>query len=195
MRRLPPPGPVPLSSLPPARLLSLLLVALLGLSGSALAGDEGPRQDPSRFLGSYGFAGGEPEARSLQGTIDALVARFNPLLRGIARRRLERSVRVPERIEIRTGDSGLRIDVVGAPDFPHEVRLESDSLVVRQSSFEGKRETRFRLSEDGRRLSMHVTTFSHLLPDLLDYELSFTRGLDAHEGQTAALVASPSPGS
>jgi hypothetical protein len=178
----------------PRLLLTLLMLSLLGISGAAWADGAGPRLDPTRFLGSYGFAGGEQEARSLKGTVDDLVERFNPLLRGLARRRLERSVRVPERIEIRAGDAGIRLEVVGAPDFPHDARYEHGALVLRQSSFEGKRETRFQLSDDGGRLTMHVTTHSHLLPDLLDYELTFRRTPDDLAASATAVSTGP-PGS
>lgn len=178
----------------PRLLLSLLLLSLLGLPNAAVAEGVGPRPDAARFLGSYGFAGGDREVRSLKETVDALVERFNLLLRGLARRRLERTVRAPERIEIRTGDAGIRLEVVGAPDFPHDARYERGALVLRQSSFEGRRETRFRLSDDGGRLTMHVTTRSHLLPDLLDYQLTFRRTPDDLAASATAVSTGP-PGS
>ena len=158
-------------------LLPLLLLSLVGLVGVPNAAADGPELHTAgaRFLGCYDFSGGESEVRSLRGTVDALVDRFNVLLRGVARRRLERSVRVPERIEIRPDEQGIRLDVIGAPGFPHQVEYESGDLVLRQSSFEGRRETRFRLSEDGRRLSMQVITRSQLLPAQLDYQLTFSR--------------------
>ncbi len=155
-------------------MLLLLFISLLVVStaGPARAGDA---VDGDRFLGTYGFSGGESEARSLRATVDALVDDFNPLLRGLARRRLKRTVRVPERIEIAMRDGAYRLTVVGAPDFPSDARYENGAMVLRQSSFEGTRETRFHLSDDGRRLLMRVATRSALLPDRLDYQLTFER--------------------
>jgi hypothetical protein len=115
----------------------------------------------------------------LRSTLDAMVDDFNPLLRGIARRRLERSLQVPERIEIENVADGILLKVVGSPDFPTDAHYESDQLVLRQSSFEGYRETRFLLSDDGSRLVMRVVTRSALLPNRLDYQLTFERHLRA----------------
>ena len=172
-------------------MLLLVSISLLGASTAAPAGaDDAPAAD--RFLGTYGFSGGESEARSLQSTVDALVDDFNPLLRGLARRRLRRTVRVPERIEIATRDGAYRLTVVGAPDFPSEARYENGALVLRQSNFEGTRETHFHLSEDGRRLLMRVATRSALLPDQLDYQLSFERETPYEPQVSAGPSSEPS---
>lgn len=190
---LSPPILLPALSLPtlrPALLLSLTLL-LLPAAGPARA-DEARAEvtgEAERFLGSYAFAGGVREAQSLQSTVDALVDDFNPLLRGLARRRLQRSVRVPDRIEIATSDGGLQLTVIGAPDFPNDPRYEHGALVLRQSNFEGTRETHFRLSPDGRRLVMRVATRSALLPDHLEYELTFERPGRILAGPAPALDA------
>lgn len=168
--------------------LLLPLLLLIAAPAPVRAGDA---PSPERFTGSYLHAGGPREVEALETLVDDVVADFNPLLRGIARRRLERSVQVPERIEIASQAGQLSLRVIGAPDFPHSPpHYEAGALVLRQSSFEGSRETSFRLSPDGRVLTMHVATRSALLPEDLDYELTFSRRPDAPPS-----VSAPGPGS
>lgn len=165
------------------RLCALLLLLLLG---PGLAPGAAGQDDPAlsdRYVGSFGFAGGQREVSSLQSTVQRLLDDFNPLLRPIARRRLAHTVRVPERIEISIHEAGLSLNVVGAPGFPGNPHFEGGALVLQERSFEGTRETRFLLSNDGGVLTMSVATRSRLLPDLLDYELTFARDLGTAESQ------------
>jgi hypothetical protein len=168
-------------------LLLLLSVSVLGVGlTEAARAEEARRSD--RFLGSYEFAGGDAEASVLRSTLEEMVDSFNFLLRGLVRRRLERSLRVPERIEIENVEDAILLTVVGSPDFPTDAAYESDELVLRQRSFEGTRETRFQLSEDGSLLIMHVLTRSALLPDALDYELTFERYSEALVGSGVPMA-------
>ena len=157
------------SPIPCCNVLRIVALALCISAGSAAA------DSAAHFAGSYRYAGDESETRMLQQTLENLVGGFNPILRGLARHRLNHSMQVPERVEIVTGSGDVSLRVVGAPDFPSDARYENGVLVLRQSSFEGSRETWFRLSEDGMVLLMRVTTRSALLPNLLDYELTFVR--------------------
>ena len=150
------------------RLASILLLALLA-STPARAGD---LQSAARFFGSYRYLAGAEDIRS---SIDDLVDRFNLLLRGLARRRLNASTRVPDAVTIGPGEEGVALEVAGALPVNQEARLEGEELVARQSNFEGSRETRLQLSEDGSLLIMRVTTRSPLLPDVLDYRVVFER--------------------
>jgi hypothetical protein len=167
-------------------LLPLLLVTA-GIAAPTAGADDPPLSD--RYVGSFGFAGGEREANTLQSTLQRLLDDFNPLLRPIARRRFKHTVRVPERIEIAVHEAGLSLDVVGAPGFPSTPHFEGGVLVLRERSFEGTRDTHFLLSDDGGILTMRVATTSRLLPDRLDYELTFARDLGTAESQPD----SPSP--
>lgn len=172
----------------PTTLLMLLLLPIV--STAPQAARAGGTPDPERFAGSYRHAGGEREVAALAILVDTLVDGFTPLLRGIARRRLERSVQVPERIEIVSEAGELSLRVIGAPDFPRSPNYEAGALVLRQASFEGSRETSFRLSSDGSTLTMRVATRSALLPEDLDYELTFER-----RPTTAPSVSAPAASS
>jgi hypothetical protein len=172
--------------MPRLPLLTMLsVVFLLPMTSVPARGDDAGA--PDRFLGSYEFAGGDDESLALRSTVKGLVDDFNPLLRGLARRRLERSVRVPERIEIAEIAQGIHLQVFGAPDFPTDAHYEDGVLVLRQSSFEGQRETRFALSHDGSQLIMHVVTHSALLPRKLDYALTFERRVEELAGPVTAV--------
>jgi len=167
---------------PPLPTLRLLLLF------SALASASGPpaTADSSvvavHFPGVYRYADGPVGEARLRATVDRMVDRFNPLLRGIARSRLERTVRVPVGVTIALEPAGLAVEVLGAPGFGGDVALEEGVLVQRQSNFEGTRTTRFVLSPDGRHLTMWVITRSALLPDDLSYSIHFEREADAIVG-------------
>lgn len=161
-------------------LLTLPLLLLLSLPAAPGRADGGG--PPEHFSGRYLFAGGIDEADRLRSTLDEMLRLFNPFLRGLARRRLHHTIRIPEGVEIGTAGAAISVEVRGAPGFGSDATFEDGALVQRLSNFEGKRTTRFALSEDGQRLTMRVLTQSALLPEDLRYELTFVRDPDAFVG-------------
>ena len=158
--------------------LLLTLLTLLGLSFLAApaysdAHSDARADDTVQLAGRYMYAGGADERHRLRSTVDELVSRFNPLIRGLARRRLRSTIRVPEGVVIasKSTEGVVAVEVLGVPGFGEDAAFENGTLVQHLSSFEGTRTTRFELSEDGLRLTLRVTTRSTLLPDTLDYKL------------------------
>ena len=158
-------------------LLPLLFLALSPAlaAPTARADDSFAVEKVRSWAGEYRHAGGAAEEAALAALIDHMALGFNVLLRPIARSRLEKTVVVPTRIEIELESTGLSVQVIGAPDLPDDPVLEDGAIVVRQSNFEGSRETTFRLDDDGRVLTMQVRTSSKLLRDELRYQLTFER--------------------
>lgn len=154
------------------KLLPPLLALLLLAPSPGLADDPDP---VAPWVGRYAYAGGAEEEQRLRTTIDTMASRFNLLLRGLARNRLERNVRAPDRVEIASTEDGIVVAIEGAPGFGDDAAIEDGALVQRQSNFEGTRTTRFELSEDGLRLTMRIHTVSALLPEDLRYEITLER--------------------
>jgi hypothetical protein len=167
-----------MTTIPRFLLPVITCIFAFALPGTALADEPPSATEPftaEHYVGQYHHSGGEAEAEALAELVDETAAGFNLLLRPIARGRLEKTVVVPERIEIVSTDGALSVKAVGSADLPDEPSLEDGAIVVQQSSLEGSRRTSFRLREDGTTLIMRVTTASGLLPDGIDYQLTFQR--------------------
>jgi hypothetical protein len=145
-----------------------------------------------RFVGNYHFAGGDRERAARDAAIDDVVEDMNFLVRGIARKRLKESNRIPERVSISRKDSKLTIrlddrtytapinggavDVVGITGAEMKLRHRVISGRIEQI-FEGKdggRMNQLELDGEGR-LTIHVRVFSDRLPKDLRYKLTYGR--------------------
>lgn len=174
--------------------LQFCLIALLAgaVSADGAAGQEAARAGAPSFVGSYLFA---PErSDDVEEAIDAGVADMNFLARPIARRRLRGTTRPYQTISIQRpegeivtlydGRAPIRAPDDGSPvswqrEDGEVLRLsvmEQDGALVQSFVAEdGSRENRYRLSDDGRTLTLTVTIRSGRLPAPIVYDLQYDR--------------------
>lgn len=170
------------------RPLALTLAGLLTLApfGAALANEA-----CGRFAGTWRHAGGPAEEAGMLKAIDAVAEDMGFFARGIAKKRLRKSNKIAQRVEIRcegeqitiafdgTGHTG-RLDgstgtTKGSSGQKLDLRyvLKGDRLV---QSFDGDGGgKRNELALDGDRLAMDVTIHSPRLPRDIRYRLTFAR--------------------
>lgn len=155
--------------------------------------DQGTIDQASAFVGDYSFIGGQKERDKLNAAIETSMDALSPFVRGIGRRRLQESNKIPKRISIQI--KGDNVEILfdgrghGTPLDGTPVRSESargDKIKIshrmrgnRLNEFidggKGARTNNFKLNRDRSRLTVDVTISSGHLPVPVDYRLTFKR--------------------
>lgn len=150
-----------------------------------------PENSPARpFVGTYKFAGGDPERVAVDKAIDAVVSDMSGLVRGIARGRLTDANQVAEELILLGGGNTFAVMV---DKRPYTGRLDGTPVKVKTvtgdmmdmrfevgpqlaqifTDEEKGRTNRFELRGD--QLIMHVRVHATALPRELLYDLTYTR--------------------
>jgi hypothetical protein len=145
------------------------------------------------FVGEFRFVGGQKERDGIDAAIELSLDSVNPVVRGLGRSRLQESNEVPDAIEIELDGEVLTIHQAGEA---HAVRVDGskaktkskhgDKIHVSHSISGGKltqrivgdggeRSNRYKLSGDGKRLTLSVEITSGHLPVPVSYSLSYER--------------------
>ena len=145
------------------------------------------------FDGEWVFVGGQREREGIDTAIAATLDALNPMIRGIAAKRLKESNPVPRRVTISVvgenatisfdGDGheakldGTPIKAVSTKGDKIKVshKLKGSKLIQFIDGDGGDRHNHFRLNADGTRLSAKVMITSDRLPVPVEYRLSFKR--------------------
>lgn len=161
--------------------------------GEATVVDAATLEQVGAFVGEYRFVGGQKERDGIDAAIERAVAEVNPVVRGLGRSRLQESNEVPASIEITLDGEVLTIHQAGeahaAPvdgkkvktkskhgDKVHIIHKLGGSKLSQQIIGDGgERTNRYKLSSDGKRLSLSVEITSGHLPVPVEYSLSFER--------------------
>jgi hypothetical protein len=150
-----------------------------------------PENSPARpFVGTYKFAGGDPERVAVDRAIDGVVSEMSGLVRGIARGRLADANRVAEELILLGGGNtfavlvdkraytgrldGTAVKVKTVTGDMMDMRFEVGPQLAQIFTDEEKgRTNRFELR--GEQLIMHVRVHASALPRDLLYDLTYTR--------------------
>jgi hypothetical protein len=142
------------------------------------------------LTGSYRHAGGAAEQAALEAAVDDVVSGMNVLARGIARKRLLESNRIPaavkvsgsaEQLTIAFDDreytaavGGAAVDVVGVTGDPLRMTLRVRKRALIQK-FVGDKGNRTNTMTGGQGLRIAVLVTSDSLPKALAYTLTYSR--------------------
>jgi hypothetical protein len=179
------------------------LGAALIITSDVLAGEEeqGPAgavdadtlSQAAAFAGEYRFVGGQKERDGVNAAIEVSLAEVNAVVRKLGRSRLQEANEIPTGIEITVEGEVLTIHQAGEA---HGARVDgtkvktknkdgdkisvshvlgSNKLTQRIVGDGGERSNRYKLSSDGKRLSMNVEISSEQLPVPVTYTLSYER--------------------
>jgi hypothetical protein len=148
-------------------------------------------QDP-RFERSYRYAGGAAGKKAIETAVEEAVRKMNPLIRGIARRRMLDANRVIPELAFQLGGDPLVASYVGgrvieAPADGRPVawkdqygetiqvshRLRETTLLQTMAGSKGDRVNRYRFSADGKTMTMSVEIASDKLPAPLRYSIAY----------------------
>lgn len=146
------------------------------------------------FEGNFRFSGGKKQRQGVIDAVERAVQALLPVFHDLARERLGKANRVPNRIVMERdgndivvtyGDlAPMRAPIDGTPStwrnregtkckLTHELR--GNRLVQTSWSASGRRVMVWTLSEDGSRLKVHSTMSSMHLPVDIDYRLTFRK--------------------
>src|SRR5690606_25939967 len=141
----------------------------------------------------YTFVGGQKERDGLDAAIEASMDAVSPMLRNIGRKRLQDSTQIPKhvsitvdgtRTEIRFDGQGQSASLDGPPlrTVPREGekvkvshRIRGGKLTEFVDGDQGDRHNTFKLSKDGKRLTVDVKISSGHLPVPVEYRMTFKR--------------------
>lgn len=166
-----------------------------GFDDLPLAGtiDQDTLAQASAFDGDYVFIGGQKEREGLDAAIELAMDAVAPIVRGIGRKRLHETNPIPKRLSIKVkGDDvvilfdgqGHGASLDGKPVRAESAegekikishRMRGNQLHERCDGAKGARTNDFKLSSDGKRLTVTVSITSGHLPVPVDYRLSFKR--------------------
>jgi hypothetical protein len=145
------------------------------------------------FVGEYKFVGGQKERDGVTAAIELSLDAVNAVVRNLGRSRLQESNEVPASIEITLDGEVLAIEQAGESYSARldgvkvktknkqgdKVRvlhtLSGDKLTQRIIGDGGERSNRYKLSSDGKRLTLAVEITSDQLPVPVSYSLSYER--------------------
>lgn len=159
---------------------------------SPLSIDE-KRTHACAYAGTFVFVGGDKETKAWQQAIDQAVEQFNLLLQPIARSRLEDAGWIPPRYTMTCLDEAIQIEAhpkkpsitpfdgtagKGQHDGDHvEMRIDvkPHRLFHSARTETGGRSTVFKLSNDGKTLTAHITVESKQLSAPLHFVATYQR--------------------
>lgn len=147
----------------------------------------------SAYAGVYTFVGGQKERDGVDAAIEAAMDAISPVLRNIGRKRLQETNPIPKqlnikveggRTEIRFDGEGHSASLDGTPTravspFGDKVkvshRMRGGKLTELIDGDKGDRHNTFKLSGDGKQLTVDVKITSGHLPVPVEYRLTFKR--------------------
>lgn len=162
-------------------------------AGANTANETGtPVEKSPRFEQTYRYVGGDAGREAIEAAIEEAVRELNPLIRGIARKRMREANTVIPELAFRLGGDPLVASYVGgrvieAPADGSPVawtdqygetievshRLLDAMLLQTMSGKKGNRLNRYRFSSDGAKMTMSVEIQSNRLPAPLRYSVSY----------------------
>jgi hypothetical protein len=169
----------------------MLLCFLLAAPGMARA-DEAP-PEALAFAGVWDFIGGEAEEQARIDAIEGVVAQMKRVLRGIARKRLTARTIIPQSYDIALdgefitvatdGGDAWKTDLVGSvydyhydgDDFVLHRTLVGDEIHAHAEQSLGASDYHYKLSADGRTLTITVFTDSKHLPEPVKYTSTYRK--------------------
>ncbi|MFV8755424.1 hypothetical protein ACNOYE_33145 [Nannocystaceae bacterium ST9] len=155
--------------------------------------DEATRETAASFVGEYRFVGGQKERDGIDAAIETSLDAVNPVVRAMGRSRLQESNEVPATIEITLQDDTLAIHQAGEA---HAARIDGSKLKTKSKQGDkinvshrissgkltqkivgdgGDRTNRYKLSNEGKRLTLSVEITSGHLPVPVSYSLTYER--------------------
>ena len=155
--------------------------------------DPSTLEQASAFAGNYQFVGGQKERDAVDAAIETSVDALSPLLRNIGRSRLVESNVVPKNLSIRVEGNtiealfdgeGFAAGLDGTPvratnkdgeKVKVSYKLRGGKLSELIDNDKGDRQNTFKLSDDGKTLTVKVTVSSSHLPVPVDYKLTFKK--------------------
>lgn len=153
----------------------------------------GSAANHARFQGNWVYAGGDAERAALAAAIDRAVHTLVPIVKGIARGKLEQMTKIVPSCAFSFPASNIRSDVPGlTPMMSPEVgtvvrfnpgdgevnlsqRFEGDRLIQRFVSSDGTRVNAFQVSADGRSFVMRAIVSSAKLSAPVQYSLTYSK--------------------
>ncbi len=170
----------------PRPIFAWLLLCLMPLApGSVRAGE--PSAEALAYAGTWDFIGGEAEEQARIDAIEAVVVQMRRVLRGLARKRLTVRTIIAQRYDIAfegglitiSTDSGdaWTTDLKGTvyefnydgDDFILHRTLVGEEIHAHAEQSIGASDYHYKLSEDGRTLTITVLTDSKHLPEPIKY--------------------------
>lgn len=165
---------------------TLLAVALT--VGATVAGAQTAHAQDVTLTGTWRHQGGDAERERRENAIDRATESMGMFTQGPARGRLReattpaRELRFTEngdRVTLRSGDRDVTL-TVGGPAVRGDrgtiqARRQGGRLVVVARGENGARRTTYRLSEDGRRLTLDVHMTSDRLSEAVRYRVTYVR--------------------
>jgi hypothetical protein len=170
--------------------------ATAGVKAAAATSDAEPgaRGETPRFERSYRYASGETGEAAIKAAVEEAVRELNPLIRGIARRRMLDANKVIPQLGFDLSGDPLVASYVGgrvieAPADGRPVawtdqygdtvqvthRVTNGALLQTMAGSKGDRRNRYRFSDDGKSMTMSVDIRSARLPSPLQYSLEYRR--------------------
>ena len=148
----------------------------------------------ARFVGAWEHAGGAAEQQAAKDSVRTVTAQMNGFIRGMAESRLDETVRLDARLEIREQDGIVTITRSDRPrpfvvpadgkplamptdeddDGQGSLRIDGDTLVTRLETDGGGGERVYRVDAQGM-LLISARVFSSRLPADVVYMASYTR--------------------
>ncbi|WP_106392294.1 hypothetical protein [Enhygromyxa salina] len=155
--------------------------------------DQDTLDQAGAFDGEFVFAGGQKERDGVDAAIETSVAALSPMLRKLGRKRLQESNPVFASLSISVdGDSAE----IAFDNDSHEAKLDGTPIKAKSKDGEkvkvshrmrgtkltqlldgvgGDRLNEFRLSDDGKRVTVKVKIISGHLPVPVEYRLTYKR--------------------
>lgn len=149
--------------------------------------------EAAAFVGEFKHVGGQKDSEQIDAAIETAVAAVSPLVRGIGRKRLQETNQIPGSVELKLDGEQLGVvqggeqheaaldgkKVTSKNQFGDKVKvsheLRGGKLVQTIEGEGGKRINRYKLSSDGKRMTMSVEISSPHLPVSVTYSLSYER--------------------
>jgi hypothetical protein len=141
---------------------------------------------------SYRYAGGAAGKKAIEDAVEAAVRQMNPLIRGIARRRMLEANAVIPTLDFRLGGDPIVASYVGgrlieAPADGRAVpwtdqygetievshRLRGSTLVQTMVGAQGNRRNQYRFTDDGKTMTMTVEISAKQMPAPLRYSVRY----------------------
>ncbi len=155
--------------------------------------DQDTLDQANTFEGEYVFAGGQKQRDGIDAAIETSMAAVSPLVRNFGRKRLKETNPVPNKLSIKVNGDQVKISfdgdghaakLDGAPvksksrrgdNIKVSYRMRGARLSHLIDGVGGDRLNKFKLSDDGKRVTVKVQISSSQLPVPVEYRLTFKR--------------------
>jgi hypothetical protein len=170
----------------------LALVASAAMLSSAAPATAGDRAEPlEQLTGTFVHAGGDAERRAVHDAIEEVVREMSPLVRSVARARLEEANPVPETLALRSDGKvftmayseetysgwldGTPAKVSTRDGDSMQLRLRLENRTLRQVFTADDKSRTNLLRIEGGKLAVYVQVHASSLPHHLVYRLTYER--------------------